>query len=154
MMVGSTVSDHPRPFTVDTDRRGRSVQIALVLLGVPFAVSLVGLGLRSPLAGLAWLHEAPLSLGAAASGAALLLVVAGAWAVDSWTVRRQLRALAAVNREIETTGGEIDAEQARHAMELQARTLAIEAPAQRGPAADVELRPAALDAATPPERES
>ena len=136
----STVSDPPRPFTVDTERRGRGVQIALAVLGVPFVVSLAGLALRSPLADLAWLDEGPLALGAAASGAALLLVVTGAWAVDSWTVRRQLRALDAVNREIEATGSRIDTERARHAVELKAATTAIDAPSPRTPNADLDLQ--------------
>lgn len=171
----STVSDPARPFTVDTERRGRGVHIALVLLGVPFVVSLLGLGLRSPLADLARLDEGPLAVAAAASGAALLLVVAGAWAVDSWTVRRQLRALDAVNREIETTSREIESERTRHAMELQAATTAIEGPSRqpsgadldlqragrsgapapgRPPGADLDLRGGAAQAPTPPERPS
>ena len=104
--------DHPRTFTVDTDRRGRVVQIVLILLGIPFVVSLAGLGLRSPLSELAWLDEGPLAAGAAAGGTGLLLVIAGAWAVDWWTVRRQLRALAAVNRELAATGHEIETERA------------------------------------------
>lgn len=172
---GSTVSDHARPFTVDTERRGRGVHVALVLLGVPFVVSLAGLGLRSPLADLAWIDEGPLAVAAAASGAALLLVVAGAWAVDSWTVRRQLRALDAVNREVEATSSEIESERTRHAMELQAATTAIEAPSRRPsdtdldlqragasglsdpgrlPGADLDLHGAAAQVPTPPERTS
>ncbi len=148
------MSDHPRPFTIDTDRRGRGVQIALSLIGIPFVVSLAGLGLRSPLSQLALIDEGPLAISAAATGAALLLVIAGAWAVDWWTVRRQVRALAAVNRQIELTGDEIETERARHAMELKIKTNAIENrnddPPHRTPGADLEIRPAVLDAAAQP----
>ena len=138
--------DSPRPFTVDTDRRGRGVQIALIVAGVPFVVSLAGLILRSPLADLPLLADGPLAVGAAVSGAALLLVVAGAWTVDWWTVRRQLRALAAVNRQLEETSNELETERARHAMELKIKTMAIEAPREPAPDTDLELRPVVLDA--------
>lgn len=139
--------DQPRPFTIDTDRRGRVVQIALALLAIPFVVSLAGLALRSPLTELTWLVEGPLGVGAAASGGALLLVVAAAWTVDWWTVRKQLRALAAVNREIEAAEKEIEAERARHAPELPIGTMAFDAPVQPAPAGGLELRPADLEAA-------
>ena len=60
------MSDHSRPFTIDTDRRGRGVQIALILIGIPFVVSLAGLGLRSPLSELELPDEGLLTIGAAA----------------------------------------------------------------------------------------
>ena len=126
------------------------MQIALVLIGVPFVAALAGLGLRSPLSDLAWLDEGPLAIGAAASGGALLLVVAGAWAVDWWTVRKQLRALAAVNRELVATGNEIETERARHAMEIKIKTMALEDPSRRAPDTDLDLRPAVLDAVAQP----
>ena len=144
------MSDNPRPFTVDADRRGRAVQIALVAAGVPFVVSLAGLALRSPLADLALLGDGPLALVAGASGAVLLLVVAGAWAVDWWTVKRQIRALAGVNRQLEATGNELETERARHALELKIETMAIEDPAEAQSDADLELRPAAADAGAEP----
>ena len=145
------MSDHQRPFTIDTDRRGRGVQIALILIGIPFVVSLAGLGLRSPLAQLTLIDEGPLAISAAATGAALLLVIAAAWALDWWTVRKQVRALAAVNRQLELTGNEIDTERARHAMELKIKTNAIENrsdydPSHPPPDADLEIRPAVFDA--------
>ncbi len=149
------MSDHSRPFTIDTDRRGRGVQIALILIGIPFVVSLAGLGLRSPLSELELPDEGLLTIGAAACGAALLLVIAGAWAVDWWTVRKQLRALAATNRQLELTGNEIETERARHGMELQIKTMAIENrsdydPSLRTPDADLEIRPAVFDAVAQP----
>ena len=140
------MSDNPRPFTIDTDRRGRGVQIALIVAGVPFVVSLAGLLLRSPLADLPLLEGGPLAVVAAASGAALALVVAGAWTVDWWTVRRQIRALAALDRQLEATSNELETERARHAMELKLKTMAIEGPSEPGSDADLELRPAVLDA--------
>ena len=149
--IGRAVSDHPRPFTIDTDRRGRGVHIALILIGIPFVVSLAGLGLRSPLSQLALLGEDILAVSAVASGAAVLLVVAGAWAVDWWTVRKQVRALAAVNRQLEVTSNEIETERARHTMELKIKTMAGENrndydPSHGAPGADLELRPTVLDA--------
>ena len=111
-------------------------------------MSLAGLGLRSPLSQLALLGEDLLAVVAVASGGAVLLVIAGAWAVDWWTVRKQVRALAAVNRQLEVTSNEIETERARHAMELK---MAIENrsdydPSHRPPGADIEIRPAVLDA--------
>ena len=144
------MSDNPRPFTIDSDRRGRGVQIALVVAGVPFIVSLAGLALRSPLADLALLDRGPLAVVAGASGAVLLLVVAGAWAVDWWTVKRQVRALAGVNRQLEATGNELETERARHALELKIETMAIDDPAEAEPDAGLELRPAVSDAGAEP----
>ena len=148
------MSGDPRPFTIDADSRGRAVQIALIVAGVPFVVSLAGLILRSPLADLVLLDEGPLAVGAAASGAALALIVAGAWTVDWWTVRRQIRALDAVNRQLEASGNELETERARHAMELKIESMAIEDPAEAEPGAELEIRPAVPavvdDAAEPP----
>lgn len=148
--ASGTMPGNPRPFTIDTDSRGRAVQVALVVAGIPFVVSLAGLVLRSPLADLPLLDEGPLAVGAAASGAALTLIVAGAWAVDWWTVRRQMRALDAVNRELEASGRELETERARHAMESKIEPPAIEDPADGEPAADLRVRPAVLDAAAEP----
>lgn len=139
--------DQPRSFTIDVDRRGRLVQIALALLAIPFVVSLAGLALRSPLTELTWLVEGPLGAGAAASGGALLLLVGAAWTVDWWTVRKQLRALAAVNRDVEAAEREIEAERARHAPELSIETMEIDARAQPVSGGDLEIRPADLAAA-------
>lgn len=144
------MSDNPRPFTVDADRRGRAVHIALVAAGIPFVVSLAGLALRSPLADLVLLGDGPLALVAGASGAVLLLVVGGAWAVDWWTVKRQVRALAGVNRQLEATGNELETERARHALELKIETMAIDDPSEAEPDADLELRPTAADTAAEP----
>ncbi len=141
------MSGNPRPFTIDTDSRGRAVHIALVVAGIPFVVSLAGLVLRSPLADLALLDEGPLAVGAAASGVALALIVAGAWTVDWWTVRRQMRALDTVNRQIEASGNELETERARHAMELKIESMVIEEPAEEEPGADLEIRPPVSDAA-------
>ena len=63
--------------------------------------------------------------------------------------------MAATNRQLELTGNEIETERARHGMELQIKTMAIENrsdydPSLRTPDADLEIRPAVFDAVAQP----